>query len=96
MIHFEDLFLFIVIHLERGVMRIMKIKKWMDCIGDTPIVELCHIEENEHSLAHIYAKIEAKSRKTDPFMALVASMVVEPSLGAGIPVTAPKFGAIVL
>ena len=24
-----------------------------------------------------YAKIEAKSRKTDPFMALVASMVIE-------------------
>ncbi len=29
-----------------------------------------------------YAKIEAKSRKTDPFMALVASMVVEDVLGA--------------
>lgn len=28
-----------------------------------------------------YAKIEAKSRKTDPFMALVASMVIEPLLG---------------
>ena len=25
----------------------------------------------------VYAKIEAKSRKTDPFMALVASMTVE-------------------
>jgi len=31
----------------------------------------------------IYAKIEAKSRKTDPFMALVASMTIEPLLGAG-------------
>lgn len=30
-----------------------------------------------------YAKIEAKSRKTDPFMALVASMVVEDELDAG-------------
>lgn len=30
-----------------------------------------------------YAKIEAKSRKTDPFMALVASMVIEPALGSG-------------
>ena len=29
-----------------------------------------------------YAKIEAKSRKTDPFMALVASMVIEPMLGS--------------
>jgi hypothetical protein len=26
---------------------------------------------------YYYGKIEAKSRKTDPFMALVASMVVE-------------------
>lgn len=30
-----------------------------------------------------YAKIEAKSRKTDPFMALVASMTIEPLLGVG-------------
>lgn len=30
-----------------------------------------------------YAKIEAKSRKTDPFMALVASMTIEPLLGSG-------------
>lgn len=29
-----------------------------------------------------YAKIEAKSRKTDPFMALAASMVIEPLLGS--------------
>lgn len=32
-----------------------------------------------------YAKIEAKSRKTDPFMALVASMVIEDALGEGMP-----------
>ncbi|WNX85246.1 terminase large subunit [Agathobaculum sp. NTUH-O15-33] len=31
-----------------------------------------------------YAKIEAKSRKTDPFMALVASMVIEDALGDGM------------
>ncbi len=37
----------------------------------------------------IYAKIEAKSRKTDPFMALVASMVVEPLLGAGVSMANP-------
>ena len=42
----------------------------------------------------VYAKIEAKSRKTDPFMALVASMVVEPVLGTGAPVTLPPLGAI--
>lgn len=30
-----------------------------------------------------YAKIEGKSRKTDPFMALAASMTIEPLLGSG-------------
>lgn len=43
---------------------------------------------------YIYAKIEGKSRKTDPFMALVASMVIEPVLGSGMPLTAPPIGAI--
>lgn len=42
----------------------------------------------------IYAKIEAKSRKNDPFMALVASMVCEPALGTGQPVELPPIGAI--
>ena len=42
----------------------------------------------------IYAKSEARSRKTDPFMALVASMVVEPALGDGMPVEMPPVGAI--
>lgn len=42
----------------------------------------------------IYAKIEAKSRKTDPFMALAASMVVEPCLGTGQPVELPPIPAI--
>lgn len=42
----------------------------------------------------IYAKIEAKSRKTDPFMALVASMVVEGQLGTGLPIAAPPVPAI--
>jgi phage terminase large subunit-like protein len=32
---------------------------------------------------YYYAKIEGKSRKTDPFMALVASMVIEDELGTG-------------
>ena len=41
----------------------------------------------------IYAKIEAKSRKTDPWMALVASMTVESELGTGV-VEMPKMGAI--
>lgn len=43
----------------------------------------------------VYAKIEAKSRKTDPFMALVASMVVEPCLGNGQTVELPPVGAFV-
>lgn len=43
----------------------------------------------------VYAKIEAKSRKTDPFMALVSSMVVEPVLGDGRPAVLPPMGAIV-
>lgn len=43
----------------------------------------------------VYAKIEAKSRKTDPFMALVASMVVEPCLGNGQAVELPPLGAFV-
>lgn len=43
----------------------------------------------------IYAKIEAKSRKTDPFMALVASMACEKELGTGKPVSLPPVGAIV-
>ena len=40
-----------------------------------------------------YAKIEAKSRKTDPFMALAASMTVEDVLGSGT-VSVPSIGAI--
>lgn len=44
----------------------------------------------------IYAKIEAKSRKTDPFMALVASMTVEEVLGTGQPARIPRMGAIIL
>lgn len=44
---------------------------------------------------YIYAKIEAKSRKTDPFMALVASMVAEPALGGGQAVSLPPIGAFV-
>lgn len=43
----------------------------------------------------VYAKIEAKSRKTDPFMALVASMVVEPCLGNGQAVELPPVGAFI-
>lgn len=44
----------------------------------------------------IYAKIEAKSRKTDPWMALVASMVGEPTLGTGQVLDMPPIGAIQL
>lgn len=43
---------------------------------------------------YIYAKIDGKSRKTDPWMALVASMTVETALGDGLPVQAPPLPAI--
>lgn len=45
---------------------------------------------------YVYAKIEGKSRKTDPFMAQVASMVAEGALGTGAPLAAPPVGVIVL
>ncbi len=44
----------------------------------------------------IYAKIEAKSRKTDPWMALVDSMVGETTLGTGQVLDMPPMGAIQL
>ena len=43
-----------------------------------------------------YAKIEAKSRKTDPFMAFVAGMVCEGVLGTGKAPALPPIGAIKL
>lgn len=43
-----------------------------------------------------YAKIEAKSRKTDPFMALVASMTIESELGTGEAPAIPAIGAIAI
>lgn len=43
-----------------------------------------------------YAKIEAKSRKTDPFMALVAGMVCEDVLGTGQAPAMPPIGTIIL
>ena len=43
----------------------------------------------------IYAKIEAKSRKNDAFMAFVAAMTIESVLGDGAPVQIPTMGAFV-
>lgn len=43
-----------------------------------------------------YAKIEPKSRKTDPFMAFVAGMICENDLGSGMPLELPKIGAIAI
>lgn len=40
----------------------------------------------------VYAKIEAKSRKTDPFMALVASMTIEDSIPYAQNLNAPDLG----
>ncbi len=42
----------------------------------------------------VYGKIESKSRKTDPFMALVASMAIEEELGGGYSGTLPNLGVI--
>ena len=42
----------------------------------------------------VYGKIESKSRKTDPFMALVASMAIEEDLGGGYSGTLPDLGVI--
>lgn len=44
---------------------------------------------------YIYAKIEPKSRKTDPFMAFVAAMVCEPALGSGAPVRTPMRAVVI-
>lgn len=41
---------------------------------------------------YVYGKIEAKSRKTDPFMALVASMCIEDKLPVITNRTTPDFG----
>lgn len=45
---------------------------------------------------YYYAKIDAKARKTDMFMALVAAMTVEPMLGSGRAPELPPLGAIAL
>ena len=42
-----------------------------------------------------YAKIDARARKTDPFMAFVAGMVCESALGSGTAARLPPVGAIV-
>lgn len=44
---------------------------------------------------YYYAKIEGRSRKTDPFMALVASMTIEDELGTGFIPDVPDLGVIV-
>lgn len=45
---------------------------------------------------YYYGKIEGKSRKTDPFMALVAGMIAEPALGSGELPALPETGAVPL
>jgi phage terminase large subunit-like protein len=45
---------------------------------------------------YYYAKIEAKSRKTDPFMALVASMCIEDELKGCVKAQKPRLKAIAL
>lgn len=43
---------------------------------------------------YYYAKIDAKARKTDPFMSFVASVAIEEALGTGEPLPLPPVGAI--
>ena len=43
---------------------------------------------------YYYAKIEGRSRKTDPFMALVAAMTVESELGPGVVAPMPDIGVL--
>ena len=45
---------------------------------------------------YFYAKIDAKARKTDPFMAFAASVAIESVLGTGLPVAPPQLAAITL
>lgn len=45
---------------------------------------------------YIYAKIEGKSRKTDPWMAVVAAITAEPVLGDGLPLELPALRVITL
>lgn len=52
-------------------------------------------QEGSDTGNYYYAKIEAKSRKTDPFMALVASVVIEEELGDGESLEVPEFGVFV-
>lgn len=51
-------------------------------------------EENADTGNFYYAKIEGKSRKTDPFMALVAAMICENKLDHGAAVSALSMGVI--
>lgn len=44
---------------------------------------------------YYYAKIEGRSRKTDPFMALAASMTIEDELGTGYIPDVPDLGFII-
>lgn len=43
----------------------------------------------------VYAKIEAKSRKTDPFLSLVASMTIEDAIPYAQTINAPELGVFI-
>lgn len=73
---------------------------WGDCpplrwaTNNTKLIRRGKLEGSDTGNFY-YAKIEAKSRKTDPFMALVASMVIEDELGDGEALEVPDFGVFV-
>lgn len=69
--------------------------------GDNPILRWATnntklirsgVKRGEDTGNYVYGKIEAKSRKTDPFMALVASMTIEDALGDGTVLETPDVG----
>lgn len=66
------------------------------CWGDNPVLRWATNntktirygrDQGADKGSFVYAKIEAKSRKTDPFMALVASMIVEGEIKEYTPLT---------
>lgn len=52
------------------------------------------VKTGEDTGNFVYGKIEAKSRKTDPFMALAASMTIEDRLGDGGAFEMPQTGVL--
>ena len=83
------------IHRNEKGQRVLTAKEWFFVVVVGLAGQLIWCVENTWYPNFIYAKIEAKSRKTDPFMAFVACMTIEDKLGDGAPVEFPSMGAVV-